>query len=169
MHQPKARSIFHDVWRMGLGCQASWEQAVNEQARGSCWQCCKRIKRKLGSSTFPSLSQLPSDIRVWTLCSKCYRHWLRLFQDGRCWLLTPRNFQDAPPDFHATFSASGKTYVLTLFGHDFCHAGMLMPLAGLSPPLRIQCSRSTGKAFPNQSQFVDFVAGGSGLQRGTNA
>ncbi|OLP96056.1 tRNA pseudouridine synthase A [Symbiodinium microadriaticum] len=105
-----------DDWR------ASWEQAVNEQARGSCWQCCKRIKRKLGSSTFPSLSQLPSDIRVW-------------------------NFQDAPPDFHATFSASGKTYVLTLFGHDFCHAGMLMPLAGLSPPLRIQCSRSTGKVL----------------------
>ncbi|CAE7462010.1 truA [Symbiodinium natans] len=33
--------------------------------------------------------QLPSDIRIWS-------------------------FQDAPPDFHATFSASGKTYVYRL-------------------------------------------------------
>ncbi|CAE7226354.1 truA [Symbiodinium sp. CCMP2456] len=38
--------------------------------------------------------QLPSDIRVW-------------------------NFQDAPPDFHATFSASGKTYVYRLhYGYN---------------------------------------------------
>ena len=26
--------------------------------------------------------------------------------------MLPRSFKDAPPDFHATFSASGKTYVL---------------------------------------------------------
>ena len=37
-HHPKLRPIFHDVWQAILGYQASWEQAVNEQARGSCWQ-----------------------------------------------------------------------------------------------------------------------------------
>lgn len=75
--------------------------------------------------------------------------------------------EEVPQDFHARFSAVGKTYIYKIFN------GIDMPVFlrnyryNVKKPLNVELMRQAGRAFVGEHDFAAFMAAGSNLKGGT--